>query len=672
MPAHWRKGLAFILSLVLWGGLQSRVDLRARADASAQDNPPPTSQMRLYPLDLSAFPQVSAYLDVFDASGNFIHQLQAQEVQVMENNQALAVGELQELQPGVQFALVVAYGPALGIRDGLGRSRYDYLLENIQGWEWFEDEDNPDDLSLVLEGGPQAVHLGRPADLLQPLLAYTVDPRQATPGLQALSRAISVVMDAPERPGMDRAVLFVTPPQSAEAIVGLQSLAAQAIQAGIRIFVWLVAAPEEVDLPANVQLRNLAVQTGGSFFHYTGVEAVPQIESYLAPLRPIYQLTYTSQITASGVYSVTASVQRGEQQIASAPQSLDISLQPPNVIFVGLPARLQRQEPTPPAETAGTATVSEPVGLQPAQQQLEVLVEFPDGHPRPVSASALLVDGTVIARNQTEPFQSFTWDLSQYNDSASHQVQAVITDTLGLRGSSMEMPVEIVVSGGSSRLVDLLPERGIWFLGVFLILAAGAVVLVLVISGRLRPYHFSRALQNTRPSATLPHAARQKKDSFAGSKASAKVSPASPTTEATLPSRAGWITRFSRASQRPKKAEAYLMPISESDASHHEAPIAITADEIIFGSDPLKSTWTIHNPALDPIHARLRHEANAYRLYDEGSTAGTWLNYQPVPPQGAILRHGDLVHLGLIGFRFTSRNPKDMRKPIIIDLEKPQ
>jgi hypothetical protein len=138
-----------------------------------------------------------------------------------------------------------------------------------------------------------------------------------------------------------------------------------------------------------------------------------------------------------------------------------------------------------------------------------------------------------------------------------------------------------------------------------------------------------------------------------------------------MPARAGWRNRLGRGSQHLKrKAEAYLMPVTEAENSHYQTPVAITADEIIFGTDPQHCTWVIHDPALDPVHARLRREAETYHLYDEGSTAGTWLNYQPVTPQGALLHHGDLVHLGRIGFRFTSRNPKHMRKAIIINLEK--
>jgi hypothetical protein len=41
----------------------------------------------------------------------------------------------------------------------------------------------------------------------------------------------------------------------------------------------------------------------------------------------------------------------------------------------------------------------------------------------------------------------------------------------------------------------------------------------------------------------------------------------------------------------------------------------------------------------------------------------------PVPEDGQFLEHGDLVHLGRVGFRFALKNPDKVRKPVIIPLE---
>ena len=43
--------------------------------------------------------------------------------------------------------------------------------------------------------------------------------------------------------------------------------------------------------------------------------------------------------------------------------------------------------------------------------------------------------------------------------------------------------------------------------------------------------------------------------------------------------------------------------------------------------------------------------------------AGTWINYAPVTPDGGRLQHGDLIHIGKVGFRFTESNPAYATRP---------
>jgi hypothetical protein len=647
MPKTWRKSLAVMTYL---GGI-IMLALSLTAVSRAQS----TAQARLYPLEKEQFPIIRAYLDVFTADGSFWHGLTASQVTINENNQTLPATELTELRPGVQFALAITYGPALGIRDGLGNSRYDYLLQGVLGWTWAQNADAPDDLSLILDGGPETLHVTDPAELIETLQSFQLDARQAIPSLQPLSRAIQVVQDAPPRPGMDKVVLFITPPQGADAIIGLQSLAAQASQAGIRVYVWQVSIPEEAATSQAEQIQTLTSLSGGGFFNYTGSEAIPDIETYLEPLRYIYQLAYQSQITASGSYPISITWQDNDLGLVSTEQTLEIALLPPNVVFVGLPSSIERTRPEQEMDTEPETVPEESKELQPSSQALEVLVEFPDGYPRQISSSTLIVDGVISTSNLTEPFDQFTWDLSSYTTSATHTLQVVITDTLGLSGSSTAMPVEVIIPG-STGFVATLTGYGVWIAGLGLLFLAALIVLGLVISGRLRPHIplKSRAILPRRTNRSTPTTA---------------AAPTNPNA-VTVPRSTSWMNRLHRSSrQASKTAAAYLIPFAESDAATKESPIALGEEEIIMGRDPQLTTLVLNDPALAPVHARLRLEDSAYRLTDAGTIAGTWVNYRAVPAEGVILRHGDIVHLGQTGFQFTSRNPKDIRKAVIITPE---
>jgi pSer/pThr/pTyr-binding forkhead associated (FHA) protein len=53
------------------------------------------------------------------------------------------------------------------------------------------------------------------------------------------------------------------------------------------------------------------------------------------------------------------------------------------------------------------------------------------------------------------------------------------------------------------------------------------------------------------------------------------------------------------------------------------------------------------------LHAQITRVAGGgYLIRDQGSVAGTWVNYEPVPAAGRSLEHGDLIHVGRVGLRF--------------------
>jgi pSer/pThr/pTyr-binding forkhead associated (FHA) protein len=51
-------------------------------------------------------------------------------------------------------------------------------------------------------------------------------------------------------------------------------------------------------------------------------------------------------------------------------------------------------------------------------------------------------------------------------------------------------------------------------------------------------------------------------------------------------------------------------------------------------------------------HANLMLEGNHYRIFDENSTSGTWVNGRQVPEYGVELADGDEIHLGAVHLIF--------------------
>ena len=52
------------------------------------------------------------------------------------------------------------------------------------------------------------------------------------------------------------------------------------------------------------------------------------------------------------------------------------------------------------------------------------------------------------------------------------------------------------------------------------------------------------------------------------------------------------------------------------------------------------------------LHATIMWDGHSYRIYDDGSTSGTWVNDQELPDYGAPLFDGDEIFMGKVHIRF--------------------
>jgi pSer/pThr/pTyr-binding forkhead associated (FHA) protein len=88
--------------------------------------------------------------------------------------------------------------------------------------------------------------------------------------------------------------------------------------------------------------------------------------------------------------------------------------------------------------------------------------------------------------------------------------------------------------------------------------------------------------------------------------------------------------------------------------------------EVTVGRDPGCDVW-VDNPGVSRLHFRIeRADTGEFRVVDQGSANGTWLNDHPV--QVASLRDGDAIHFAkyslevrvdqLVGGRSTMRAPE--------------
>jgi hypothetical protein len=592
-----------------------------------------TLTAEIAPPDSSAFPSISTLLWVYDADGQFVSGLKAGDVAAIEDGQALPLDALVEQQPGAQFVVAVNPGPALAVRDVFAVSRYDKIRKLLRDWADGLPAGNNDDLSLVSGLGTLAARAA-PQAWSQALSSFNPDLRNAEPGLQALSAALDVVAESAPRPGMGRAVLFITPHLDRSTLAGLDSLSQRAAQEGVHIFVWLVDSDAYYNTFAAQELQNLALQSGGGFATFSGTEALPDPESFLESLRRVYLLTYTSRINTPGDHILAVDVSAEGEQVTTANQTLSADIQPPSAVLVSPPAQITRR--TDPADLYNLQTYS------PSEQDLDLLVEFPDGHPRPLRRTTLLVDGIALAENTEEPFDAFTWDLTAYRDTGQHDLAVEVEDSLGLTRRSFVVPVMVTVVQPPGGLQALFARNRSLIVTLSVITAGGVLIFILFTGLRMR----------------LPTRAERRRT---------RRSAEDPVTQAvairTDDRRAG-ASPFPRARRKPPAAPAYLARLNSDGMPAPGAPIPLSGRELTFGLDPTQATHVLDDSSVSPLHARIRQDDRVgFTLFDQGSVAGTWVNYEPIGREGCRLKHGDIVQFGMLTYRFALSKPPAMARP---------
>lgn len=631
-----RRTLAFLLSLGLL--VVSFISARAQTSAYAE----------IAFVDAQGFPQVKALLDVYDESGKFIIGLNSGDLTLSEDGHSRPVNTLTEASAAVQLVVAVNPGPALAVRDGNAIPRFTKIVEALRLWVEAQPAESPDDLSLISLSGSLITH-AKPRDWFVSLDAFKPDFRNTTPNLQTLAIALDTVA-ATAQPGTKRAVLFITPHMDDQNIDStIAPLIQSAVDSKVRVFVWFVDGDQFFTTASANAFKSLALQTSGSFFAFSNAEPFPDLDVELAPLRHIYELTYTSMVNTSGDHALGIEVDAPQGTISALDQTFSVDVQPPNPILVSPPLQVKRQ-PSPDDPYNEEA-------LLPAKQTIEILVEFPDGHVRELKRTALLVDGQVVDENTSEPFESFTWDLRPYAESGQHEIVVEAEDVLGLQKSSIGTPVVLTV---------IPPPRGVQaFLGRYrdyLVLGAiglaGLALVVILLRGRVGGALFKRrraARQKFEDPLTQPVVVPTELPAVSAKNAKSK----------TAPRRSVWFRP--KPTIRLPDAPAYLTRLTQGGEPASVAPIPVIEKDMTFGTDPVQSLRVLDDPSISPLHARIkRNGEGAFHIYDHGSVAGTWVNYEPVTREGRRLAHGDCIHFGQLMYRFDLNQPPAEPEPKII------
>jgi len=589
-----------IILLIVFG---IAMDQFASLTVSAQANP---SVIVLSDPDLSNFPDISFSFKAWDINWQPYQQVNPEQVRVIEDNNDVEPLTVTPQKGKTHFILSVNAGGTLALRDPSGVTNYDYLMRSFDHFRQEMEDDDQNEWSFLVNQGKSLFKINDRDVWYAGLSAYQPDMRLLSPTLSSLISGIDLATIHAKDITTDQVMLYITPLPEPGDLEKILSLKQSALSSGLHINIWLVGNEVDFNSPRGQALYDLSRSTGGSFFLFAGQETVPDPQNYLAPYGTYFRASYRSMVRQSGKFNLAIMISQEPTDLVSDPLSISIKVLPPEAAFLSPPLELVRTLP-PPAE--------DETPNQSDIKMINVLVTFPDRHPRNLKYLRLYQDGIMVYEKIEPPFSHVEWDISKVEVSSVVNLQVVVEDEIGLTATSSVLPVMVnfeqpatpdYKTGISAETVKYL------LLGFIFISIMAAFSFFIV------QYH--KRSQTKRPKGSSAH------QSFA---------PQS-------------------RSDPSYQGNARLLWLDKNNQPLNRDPFRLPAHRVIIGSHPIKCNLVIDEKTVDPLHARIDFSPqDGYRLSDLGSVAGTWVNYAPISRSGVILEDMDLIHIGRASFHFS-------------------
>ena len=601
-----------ILLMAMFLGLSSPLSARAQVPDALIVLPP----------DTEAFPILSVALKPPNAPSGERFDLDIEDLTVQENGRTVPILALEKQQSGVHFTLAINGDRRFDLRDASGDSPYDRIREGLIDWAESRRFAPGDTLSLFTQEYAAIRNTAIREVWIAALENYQPNFRTMTPDMASLEAAIRAAEERVVPFGVDKALLYITPPPTFGEISSIIALAEVARSAGIQVNVWMLGEELFLTTEQGGSLRDMTAVTGGQFFHYTGVEPLPNPEVYLEDLGSFYTLRFESGIREQGTYAIRVIADLPSGELRGESDAFFIDVQPPKPIFLSPPAAIIREAPP--------GWEGDLENLVPASMEFEFLLEFPDHYPRDLVTAWLYVDGRAVDERKEDPFGTLTWDLTGLVEPGEYSLQVKVEDILGLQGETILIPIQLEVQLPEAEEPITIQQIGWTVVGGIL---AVSVLLVIIWATR-------RFLQ----SAFAQRAAKKIFDS---------------TRRARPPVNIDQVDR----------AFATLLPLTNGNTNGGVPAITITKRQMAFGCDPSRADQVLKGEEIAGLHARLRVREGECWLSDSGSDGGTWVNYSLIGRDPVQLHPGDLIHFGAVGFRYTVIDEKSPPKAAVSKYE---
>ena len=474
-----------------------------------------------------------------------------------------------------------------------------------------------DGLAIYKVSEVTAVQILPPDQFYNSVHNFFTEPLTSETGATALvDSLVSLINEAHSlKPKPEMAVSIVVISDGTDAVSSRfqpEDVPGQALNQGVAVHtIWVQNdnLSEGSQQSGRDYLAEVASASWGLTAALDDAEGMAAIWRRIAAFREQSRLSYLATNLTGGAAAITLSL--AGTSLTQAETTVNVDPTSP-MVTLNVP---------PDSRTLSLPDVNEAVTLH-----FSADLRWLDGEEREVEAAQLQVNGAVVPNLAIEDVRDFEAEITNL-EYGPNVVQVALLDDQGTRVTSP--PLVLTVNEGPEEIPEVLrPGAGaVRILGTILVLLLVIALLVGVV--------FLAQRNGLKLPLQAPRGRRQR--------------PSAPNPE--RPDDGEQLDYAPTVAQSSKQEMAYL-EVLES-VTEMPAEIGLSLAEVRIGRSPAQANIPFENDiTVSRLHATLMLEGSRYRIYDAGSTSGTWVNEQQVPEYGLQLMDGDEIFLGAVHLRF--------------------
>lgn len=460
---------------------------------------------------------------------------------------------------------------------------------------------------------------------------YLFQPIQGI-GNTALFNLIFNTLNQYERADIDPALqrVMVVFSDGIDVVSGLQleDVVSLAREKGVTIYT-VMLGPSKPQTRSN--LERIALRTGGQYHELTSLDALDSMWDKLIAGRSQKVLSYRSQTAAPQTVRVTATLPDGRTVEASRPFP-SVNLAPVQIRVVQPPAGFVLVRRSDFYETPLE-------DLEPKVLPIALEFNWLNNAPRALRRVEYTInDDTRIV--EQEPFDQFIFPVERL-EAGNYTLRVVAVDELNLQGRADPLPFSVQINQPPAptatpvtivqeqvQVITETIEKTSWASYAALAIGLLSLLLALIVFFRKpeRREMVKDALSEAWKAATQPFA-------------------------------------VARRDGQHEEIKAQLVVVE--GPSSISSPIPIRGSKLTIGRDPTLANLSLPDQRVSRYHCRISEGADGqFYIYDEGSTSGTYINYEyQVGMGGYALQPNDLINVGPVTLRFELLSSSDGTVP---------